>query len=432
MSGGVGGRAHRHAVVVIAGAVPGVGRKQEFRNPARAVVRHGLRIGKAGNGVGIDRARQSDGVGAGHQRTIILDPVVKRIAFHERRGFQHVFHRRDAGLLLRVGRHRPGIVVRPVRAVVPFGHPDGPVGVVPDVQQEIKHLRRAPGGVGRVVGLIIMRANKIHPQRGGGGLLHERNQPGVRAGIRSGRRADAQTGRQQVAPRGNGLAHRQVRLVHLVRLVVAQQGVDAQRLPVLIETGPRLVLANGHVFQIARGILVNVPVIPPKHVQPPNSRIARNSLLARPAPQRDVNELHLLVQRGRQRANFQVAVLRDIALAEMLPVGRLREHRLVAAFQFERSDVCDPAARVVGPLAVLRRRAGEFRPGESSQRSEARRLRNHDGAVLAVLHYAHIAVGHGHRSVHFHLAEIHGRRHRRFDARQKQPGVAGIQIDGAA
>jgi hypothetical protein len=59
-------------------------------------------------------------------------------------------------------------------------------------------------------------------------------------------------------------------------------------------------------------------------------------------------------------------------------------------------------------------------------------MRNHHRAVLAVLHHAHIAVGHRARAAHFAPGQISGHDHGRFDARQKQPGVNGIQIDRAA
>ncbi len=49
-------------------------------------------------------------------------------------------------------------------------------------------------------------------------------------------------------------------------------------------------------------------------------RIAGDAFLARPAPRRDVNELHLFVQRRRQHADFQIAVLRDIAFAAIRAV----------------------------------------------------------------------------------------------------------------
>ena len=203
--------ANRHGVVVITGGVPGVRGKEKFRDSARAVVRHRLRVADAGNKIGIRRARGRDGVAAGHERAVVLDPIVKRVAFHERRGFQHVHHRRNARLLLGVSRHGIRIVVRPVRAVVPFGNPDGPMRVVPDVEQEIIHLVCRSGRIRGIPSPVIMNGNEIHAVAGGVGLLDEWIEPAGSAGVGRGGRADAQAGGQLIRQSGHGIRHRTLR-----------------------------------------------------------------------------------------------------------------------------------------------------------------------------------------------------------------------------
>ena len=240
------GRTGHHTVVAVAACVERVRLEKKLRETARTVVGNRLRVGERGNLVAVSHARRGDGAGAVHERTSVLDPVVKLVAFHERRGFEHGNHCRDARLLLlRVSRHGP-LRVRPVRAVVPFREPDGAMRVVPNIEEEIIQLRRTTGGVGGIVRLIIMHRAKIHAQSGGVRLRDERIQPRRTSAIRRRGRTDAQTGAEQIGPRINRVADENVCLTATVRFVVTEDGVRAARLPILTESRPVALRADSY------------------------------------------------------------------------------------------------------------------------------------------------------------------------------------------
>ena len=425
----VGGAAGGDAVIAVARGIQGVRLETEFCEAARAVGLQRLHVADRGLLIAISDARRGKHT-VGRHRADILDPVVERITLHPRRAVQHVDHRGDCGLLLRVG----GIAATcPIRAIVPFGYPNRAFGGVVNALERIIHLVGRTVGISGVVAPVIVHRHKVHAEIRSVRLCHERIQPTAVAAVRGGRRTDAQSRTEQIRPRPDGVAHRDVRLVGVVRLVVAKQLARAARLPVLRQARPPTLLANRHILQVARGILVNIPIIPPFHIQLADARIARDALLARPAPGHHINEPHAVVEVIRQDAHLHVAVLRHIILAEARAAFGLRERRHVTALELERADLRihrAEAALVVGVLAERHGRAGKVRSAVHRQWLERRRVR-HDDRAHGVFDHPTIAVRHRRRAAHAYLAEVRGHDDRRLNTRQDEIRIHRVEIDGA-
>jgi len=104
----------------------------------------------------------------------------------------------------------------------------------------------------------------------------------------------------------------------------------ASRLPILIQARPPARLAYGDIFLVQRGVLVQIPVIPPLDIQV-GANVACDALLAHPTPGEHPDKINLIIELAWKDPNFQITVLRHIVLAVAGAVYILGECRSVSS-----------------------------------------------------------------------------------------------------